>query len=219
MRLLATIGQKWLRHGAPRFCGNLTRLLYQQHNVTIGPAFGADGVPRCLVDTSATLRIHENVEFRQGVELRVHGKATLEIEPGVRIDRGVRILAANSAHVHIRSGARIGLYSVLNGGDSITVGANSLISGFVYLQTSMHRFEAADRPIKDQHYTHGPVSIGEGAWIAAHVVVMPGITIGTNAVVGSNAVVTRDVADFAVVGGIPAIELRRRDSFEQDEDA
>lgn len=99
------------------------------------------------------------------------------------------------------------MYSVLNGGSSISVGVKSLVSGFVYLQTSMHKFDSVGKPIRDQGYDHAEVVVGDGAWLAAHVVVMPGIKIGDNAVVGSNAVVTSDVSANTVVGGVPAKTL------------
>ena len=129
----------------------------------------------------------------------------------MRIDRGVRILAANAAVVSIGAGARIGLYSVLNGGDSITVGDATLVSGFVYLQTSMHAHESTATAIRDQGYVHGPVVVGAGAWLAAHVVVMPGVHIGDGAVVGSNGVVTRDVEAGHVVAGVPAKTIKVRE--------
>lgn len=186
----------------------MTRLAYAGARVRIGARLRCDGVPRCLVDPTASLVIGDDVEFRSGVEIRVHGQAQVRIESGVRIDRGVRILATNASRVVVGRGSRIGMYAVLNGGDSITLGQNVLVSGFVYLQTSMHRNEDPTRSIRDQGYDHAPVEIGDGAWLAAHVVVMPGVHIGHDAVVGSNGVVTRDVPAGQTVVGVPARSIR-----------
>jgi acetyltransferase-like isoleucine patch superfamily enzyme len=49
-----------------------------------------------------------------------------------------------------------------------------------------------------------PVEIKDGAWIGAQAVILSGVTIGRNAVVGANSVVTIDVPDFATAVGIPA---------------
>jgi len=209
MYFISDMSQIWIRAVKPKLTACFARFLYGGENCQIGKNFKADSLPRILVDKSANLRIGNDVEFRRGVELRVHGKSRVVIGDGVRIDRGVRILATNSSDVTVGSGVRIGMYSVLNGGDTITIGARSLISGFVYLQTSMHRFVDSDKPIRDQGYNHAPVTIGGGAWLASHVVVMPGVKIGVNAVVGSNAVVTHDVSESAVVGGVPAKPLSK----------
>lgn len=210
MTTLARLTQAWLRTSGPALRGHLARGMYGAKNVRIGRNFRCDGVPRCLIDSGAELVIEDDVEFRSGIEIRAHGKSRVVIERGARIDRGVRILAANAAEVRIEAGARIGLYAVLNGGDSIRVGRNALVSGFVYLQTSMHRFSQEGIPIRDQGYDHGPVGIGDGAWLAAHVVIMPGLTVGSGAIVGSNAVVTRDVAANEVVAGVPAKRIHIR---------
>jgi maltose O-acetyltransferase len=54
-----------------------------------------------------------------------------------------------------------------------------------------------------------PIVIRKGAWLGARCLVLPGITIGEGAVIGAGAVVTKDVPEGAVVGGIPAKEIRR----------
>ncbi|MGX9145283.1 DapH/DapD/GlmU-related protein [Mesorhizobium sp. 128a] len=54
------------------------------------------------------------------------------------------------------------------------------------------------------------VSIGNDVWIGHGAVIMPGISIGNGAIVGANAVVTRDVPAYAIVAGVPAKQLRRR---------
>ena len=204
MKMMAAMTQSWLSNVAPRFFAAMTRFLYGADNVLIGDGLLCDGVPRFLVDDTARLVIGSNVQIRSGVEIRVHGSAKVAIEDGVRIDRGVRILGANDAEIVIGSGARIGLYSVLNGGDSISLGRKCLISGFVYLQASMHRFSDSNAAISDQGYDHSPITLGDGCWLGTHVVVMPGRSIGKGAIVGSNAVVTRDVEDGLVVAGVPA---------------
>ncbi|MBK8712913.1 MAG: acyltransferase [Niastella sp.] len=56
----------------------------------------------------------------------------------------------------------------------------------------------------------GDVIIGDYSWIGANVFINPGINIGSNAVVGANSVVTKDVPDFAIVGGVPATLIRMK---------
>jgi acetyltransferase-like isoleucine patch superfamily enzyme len=188
----------------------LTRILYSGRSVSLGRDLRVDKVPRILVDAKARLVIGDNVELRRDVEIRVHGNAEIIIGNNVRIDRGVRILAANNSRIQIGEGTRIGLYTVFNGGDSISVGKKVLISGFVYLQTSMHGFARKDEFVQDQGYLHKPVVLEDDVWLGTHVVILPGCLLGKGAVVGSNAVVTKNVSEFSVVGGIPAIEIKTR---------
>lgn len=55
------------------------------------------------------------------------------------------------------------------------------------------------------------------AWLGMNVIVCPGVTIGEYAVVAAGAVVTKDVPDFAVVGGVPAKVIKMLDPSEQKE--
>lgn len=63
-------------------------------------------------------------------------------------------------------------------------------------------------------YTYGKVLIKKNAWIGMGVTICPGVIIGENAVVGAGAVVTKDVPDNAVVGGVPAKLIKMLDSKE-----
>lgn len=67
------------------------------------------------------------------------------------------------------------------------------------------------------HYTYGKVTIKKNAWLGMNVTVCPGVTIGAYAVVAAGAVVTKDVPDYAVVGGVPAKIIRMQDPAEQKE--
>lgn len=66
-------------------------------------------------------------------------------------------------------------------------------------------------------YTYGKVHIGKNAWIGMNATICPGVTIGKCAVVAAGAVVTKDVPDYAVVGGVPAKVLRYQDPSQQKE--
>jgi acetyltransferase-like isoleucine patch superfamily enzyme len=87
----------------------------------------------------------------------------------------------------------------------ITLGDNVLIGPKVNLVTINHPLDPATR----RSTYCAPIVIRNGAWLSAAVSVMPGVTIGENAVVAANAVVTTDVPDNAVVGGIPARVIRQ----------
>ena len=60
----------------------------------------------------------------------------------------------------------------------------------------------------------GPVEIGEYAWICSRSIILPGIKIGKCAVVASGAVVTKDVEDYAIVAGIPARVIGKREELD-----
>jgi len=66
-------------------------------------------------------------------------------------------------------------------------------------------------------YTYGKVRIKKNAWIGMNVTICPGVTIGEYAVVAAGAVVTKDVPDHAMVGGVPAKVIRYLDPSEQRE--
>lgn len=60
----------------------------------------------------------------------------------------------------------------------------------------------------------GDIVVGNDVWIGYEAVIMPGVTIGDGAIIGTRAVVTRDVPPYTIVGGVPAKEIRKRFSDE-----
>jgi acetyltransferase-like isoleucine patch superfamily enzyme len=202
--------QYFIRDFRPRFLALLTRLVYAASNVHFGSGLRCDSIPKIMIDKQARLDIGDRVELRRNVEIRVHQQSEIRIGSNVRIDRGVRLLATNKAKLELEEGVRLGLYTVFNGGDSIRVGAKSLISGFVYLQTSMHGFKDRQQSVQSQGYDHAPIELGRDCWLGTHVVVLPGVKLGAGVVVGSNAVVTKSVDNYKVIGGVPATVLKER---------
>lgn len=82
----------------------------------------------------------------------------------------------------------------------ITIGDDVLIGHNVVLATLNHGFAPEQR--KDIH--PAPIIIGRNVWIGANATVLPGVTIGDNAIIAAGAVVTKDVPENTVVGGVPA---------------
>ncbi len=64
--------------------------------------------------------------------------------------------------------------------------------------------------IADSWDNKGDIVIGNDVWIGYQAVILAGVTIGDGAIVGSRAVVTKDVPAYAIVGGVPAKSIRRR---------
>jgi acetyltransferase-like isoleucine patch superfamily enzyme len=193
----------------PKLLGFFFRMLFVHHGLQIGKNFKCDTFPKILLDKNAKIEIGANVIFRRNVELRAHGKSKIVIKDNCRIDRGVRLLAANNAQLVLESGVRIGLYTVFNGGDSILVGEKTLISGFVYLQTSMHNYKG-DGAIQSQGYDHAPISLGEDNWIGTHGVIFPGVNLGNKCIVGSNSVVNKSFKENSILAGVPAVLIKSR---------
>lgn len=82
----------------------------------------------------------------------------------------------------------------------ITIGDNCLIGHNVVLATLNHGFAPKDR----QSLYPAPITLGKNVWIGSNVTILPGVTIGENAIIGAGSVVTKDVASDTVVGGVPA---------------
>ena len=82
----------------------------------------------------------------------------------------------------------------------IEIGDNALIGQQVVIATLNHDLN----PEKRKNMLPAPVKIGNNVWIGAHATILAGVTIGDNAVVAAGAVVTKDVPENVVVGGVPA---------------
>jgi acetyltransferase-like isoleucine patch superfamily enzyme len=112
--------------------------------------------------------------------------------------------------LRISEGTYIGRMVQINAWREVKIASNVLIGDRVVIIDADHLFDRNDLPISAQGDAFkGAVHLLEGCWIAAGAVILPGVTVGRNAVVASNAVVTRDVPSRCVVGGIPAKIIRQ----------
>ena len=101
---------------------------------------------------------------------------------------------------------RIGIHCTVIG--PVTIGSHVNLAQGITVTALNHNFEDTGKRIDQQGVSTDPVVIGDDVWIGANAVVLPGVTIGRHCVVAAGAVVTKDVPDYTVVGGVPAKILK-----------
>ncbi len=92
-------------------------------------------------------------------------------------------------------------------GASITIGDHAFIGPYCGFYTASH-------PLKYKYRNQGlekalPIVVGDNCWFGANVSVMPGVTIGNGVVIAAGSVVTKDIPDNVVVGGVPATIIKK----------
>lgn len=135
---------------------------------------------------------------RRALGLRIDPDAVLYQWRDLREPRGIEI----------GPGTVIGHWATIDGRRGVRIGASVNLSSEVALWTLQH--DPDDRAFGVRG---GPIVIEDHAWVSFRATVLPGVRIGRGAVVAAGSVVTKDVEEFTIVGGIPAkpIGTRSRD--------
>lgn len=93
----------------------------------------------------------------------------------------------------------------------VTIGQDVMMGEEVIVITQNHHFERLDIPMCQQGFQkEEPVVIADDVWIGARVIILPGITVGKGAILAAGAIVTKDVPEYAIVGGNPAKLIKMR---------
>ena len=124
----------------------------------------------------------------------------LNVETGASFGSGGGIKIGNNSGIGINAQIR----------GPLVMGDNVMMGPEVVIFTSNHRFERLDITIDHQGLCTHPVKIGNDVWIGQRSMIMAGVTIGNGVVIGAGFVVTKDIPDYAVVGGVPAKILKYR---------
>lgn len=126
------------------------------------------------------------------------------IMPGCVLGNADNIILGDD--VYIGEGTRI--YAQGN----VTIKNGSILADTVDIRTANHYYDGVDLNMIpfDEKVMISPVTIEENVWVASHVLILPGITIGEGAVVAAGSVVTKDVPPLAVVAGNPARVIKYR---------
>ena len=166
----------------------LRRLYYRRRFAACGPvlSIGEHAEIACPENIRLGDRIHVDRDF----VLRACDRAAIDIGDDFGANGNVRIIADCGGRIEI--------------GSKVIIGPNTVI------RASDHAMDRTDIPIKDQGHAAGLVSIGDGVWVAANVVVLRGARIGEHAVIGAGSVVTGEIPAYAVAAGVPARVIRQR---------
>lgn len=143
------------------------------------------------------------------------GSKYITINGGTIISKGAIITAWDNyqgvnyrPEIVIGQNCYIGEYAHISSCNQIVIGNNVLTGRRIYISDNFHGNTSIEQlkipPIKRPLYTKGPVIIEDNVWIGERVCILSGVHIGTGAIIAANAVVTKDVPAYSVVGGVPA---------------
>jgi acetyltransferase-like isoleucine patch superfamily enzyme len=165
--------------------------------------------------------LHQRLRELEAVELHpdcfVAEEAAVFAEPKrpVRVAEGASIAAHAFVHGPVTLAAHVSVnpHVTLDGGKrGIVIGEGTRIATRAALFAFDHGLDPA-LEVRAQPVRSRGIVIGRDVWIGAQATVTDGVTIADHAVVGAGAVVTRDVPEWAVVGGVPARVIGDRRSW------
>lgn len=134
--------------------------------------------------------------------------ANVNIEKNAQFAYGVELGDRSGLGVNCRISGKVRI------GDDVMMGPN------VSIYTRNHAFERTDVPMNTQGVSEEkPVVIENNVWIGANSIILPGVTISKGAIIGAGAVVTKDVPEYAIVGGNPAKVIKYRKKRTHDSGA
>ncbi|NCD70759.1 DapH/DapD/GlmU-related protein [Mucilaginibacter agri] len=183
--------------------------------------YGIVGVWRLLCSL-----IYTKIFYRDARLIRlpfdIRNKHLIAIEEGLTTGFGCRIEAVDSPGTHtklLRLGKNIQMndYVHITAGNNVTIGDNVLIASRVYISDTSHGRYGPDEynspfdiPVaRLLFFKH--VIIEDNVWLGEGVCVLPGVTIGFGAIIGANAVVTKNVPAMSIAVGAPAKVIKKFD--------
>ncbi len=148
-----------------------------------------------------------------GVQLEIGRDATLRIGRWAWIGHGSKI-RVHEGEVSVGAKTVMGQECTISAYQHVSIGRECIIADRVMLIDFDHGVVEVERPIRKQGIYKRDVRVGHNVWIGYGACVLRGVSIGDNSIVGTNAVVTREVPENAVVAGVPARTIRMRDAPE-----
>jgi acetyltransferase-like isoleucine patch superfamily enzyme len=146
-----------------------------------------------------------------GVVLQVGKGARLELGRWSWVGHGTK-LRAHEGLVSIGAKTVMGQECTISAFQHVKIGRECVIADRVMFIDFDHGMVEVERPIRMQGIYKRDVNVGNNVWIGYGACILRGVTVGDNAVIGTNSVVTKDVPANAVVAGLPAKVIRMRNA-------
>lgn len=138
--------------------------------------------------------------------------AGVEVGSGTLIGGSIKLVGSSSPskHLVIGRGCWINAGCHFDASAPLQIGHGVSLAQQVMLLTETHEIGPPSR--RAGTLRSGPITVGNGCWLGARCIILPGVSVGDGAVIAAGAVVTRDVEPNTVVAGVPARLVRRLES-------
>jgi acetyltransferase-like isoleucine patch superfamily enzyme len=146
-----------------------------------------------------------------GVEFEIGRGATVALGRWSWIGHGCKI-RAHEGEVSIGAKSVLGQECTISAFQRVSIGRECIVADRVMMIDFDHGVVDVERPIRLQGIYKRDVDVGHNVWIGYGACLLRGVSVGCNAVIGTNSVVTGDVPQNAVVGGVPARVIRMREA-------
>lgn len=133
------------------------------------------------------------------LNFKLHYNSTIEIGNEVSFAGTSKLLAIQGGNLRIGKGTFFNENCSLNALSEVEIGENCLFGENVKIYDHNHRFNQKDQFVKDQGYTLGKVTIGNNCWIGSNVVILKGVKIGENVVIGANCTINSDIPKNTII--------------------
>jgi acetyltransferase-like isoleucine patch superfamily enzyme len=146
-----------------------------------------------------------------GVTLEIGRHARVVLGRWSWIGHGTK-LRAHEGEIRIGAKTVLGQECTISAYQHVSIGRECVIADRVMLIDFDHGVVEVERPIRLQGIYKRDVDVGHNVWIGYGACILRGVIVGDNAIIGTSAVVTKEVPDNAVVGGVPARVIRMREA-------
>ncbi len=196
-------------HGGP-----LTLLRFMRRNRMLSLEYARllAGLARRRWLTRYGRRLHsDGIAFvAPDVVIQIGPKGRVELGRWSWLGHGTKV-RCHEGTVSIGAKTVMGQECTISAYQHVSIGRECVIADRVMMIDFDHGMVEVERPIRLQGIYKRDVRVGNNVWIGYGACILRGVTIGDNAVIGTNSVVTQDVPANAVVGGVPARVIRTRD--------
>lgn len=158
------------------------------------------------VSKNSNITILNDVYICKNVELRAKDNSQIVLNSKVKLDNNVRLVSAHNSKIKLEDEVKVGMGTIFNAGEDITVGKYSFFSSNCSINSSSHIFNVKGTKAKD-NYKHSKVFIDQNVWIGANCTINPGIRIGKNCVISANTNVNVNVTDDKILKANYNLEL------------